>query len=52
MAKRIEKKTWPDMFERVLKGDKKFDLRLDDFEVSSGDTLILKEWDPARKSYT
>lgn len=52
MARRIEKKTWSDMFEKVLKGEKKFDLRLDDFEIDSGDIIVLREWDPANKSYT
>ncbi len=50
--RRIEKKTWPEMFEEVLNGNKNFDLRLNDFEVSEGDVLVLKEWDPEKKSYT
>jgi len=49
---RIEKKCWPEYFERVLSGDKSFDLRLADWECKTGDVLVLKEWDPNTKSYT
>jgi len=49
---RIEKKTWPDYFEKVLSGDKTFDLRLADWECNIGDILVLKEWDPKTKKYT
>lgn len=48
----IRKKTHPSYFEKVLAGEKKFDLRLADFEVKPGDTLVLEEWDPETKSYT
>lgn len=48
----IKKKTWPVYFERVLSGKKKFDIRLGDFEIKEGDTLVLEEWDPETKSYT
>ncbi|KKR56296.1 MAG: hypothetical protein UT94_C0043G0001, partial [Candidatus Uhrbacteria bacterium GW2011_GWF2_40_263] len=29
-----------------------YELRLNDFEVNEGDTLILEEWDPRTKQYT
>ncbi|MFA5841732.1 MAG: DUF3850 domain-containing protein [Candidatus Paceibacterota bacterium] len=48
----IEKKTWPELFEKVLSGEKKFDLRLNDFNIGVGDTLLLREWDPRTKEYT
>jgi hypothetical protein len=48
----IKKKAWPETFEAVLNGKKKFDLRLDDFPCSEGDILILEEWNPATKQYT
>ena len=51
MAK-IEKKAWPDLFEAVLNGKKKFDVRLGDFKCNVGDVLILREWDPIKKEYT
>jgi hypothetical protein len=49
---RIEKKTWPDYFETILSGEKKFDLRLADFECSKGDVIAFKEWDPAVGKFT
>lgn len=49
---KIEKKIWPEYFEAVLSGKKKYELRLDDFEVKEGDTLFLREWDPKTKEYT
>jgi len=48
----IEKKAWPELFEPILSGKKKYDLRLNDFEVNEGDILVLKEWDPNTKMYT
>ena len=48
----IKKKAWPEMFEAVLNGEKKFDLRLDDEEMNKGDTLVLEEYDPEKKEYT
>ena len=48
----IHKKTWPDLFQRMLDGKKDTDLRLADFEIREGDTLVLKEYDPKKKGYT
>jgi len=48
----IEKKIWPDYFDDINSGKKKYELRLNDFEVNEGDTLLLKEWNPAVKDYT
>lgn len=50
--RRIEKKTQPYLFEKVLSGDKQFDLRIAEFECEVGDTLVLREWDPEKKEYT
>ena len=50
--KRIEKKIWPKYFEKVLSGEKKFELRLADFDIEKGDTLVLREWNPETKDYT
>lgn len=52
MAIKIEKKIWPEYFQRILNGDKKFELRLADFECNLGDILILKEWNPKTQKYT
>lgn len=48
----IEKKTWPEIFEKVKNGEKNFDVRLADFKCSPGDVLVLKEWDPKTEIYT
>ena len=48
----IRKKIWPEYFETVVSGKKKFELRLADFAVSCGDSLILEEWNPETKQYT
>lgn len=48
----INKKIWPEYFEPVASGQKKYELRLNDFEVAEGDTSILEEWDPETKEYT
>ncbi len=48
----IEKKIWPKYFNEVKKGNKNYELRLADFKVKRGDTLLLKEWNPKTKKYT
>ena len=48
----IKKKTWPELFQKVLDGEKTFDLRLADFECKPGDILVLEEWNPKTKEYT
>jgi hypothetical protein len=48
----IRKKSWPENYETLASGKKKFDLRLNDAEVKEGDTLVLEEWDPKTQRYT
>ena len=48
----IKKKVWPEYFEAIKAGKKKFELRLNDFNVQEGDTLVLEEWNPETKEYT
>jgi hypothetical protein len=48
----IEKKCWPDSFEKILSGEKTFDVRLADFHCNVGDILLLKEYNPETKEYT
>lgn len=50
--KKIEKKTWPDLFQKILDGEKTFDLRLNDFVIDKGDVLVLKEYNPKSGEYT
>jgi len=49
---RIEKKAWPEYFQKVLDGVKTYELRLADFECKPEDILVLKEWNPDTKEYT
>lgn len=48
----IEKKIRPEFFEMVLAGSNHFEVRVANFKVSSGDTILLREWDPMTKDYT
>jgi hypothetical protein len=48
----IEKKTWPVLFEKIKNNKTHVDVRLADFKIKKGDTLILKEWNPKTKKYT
>jgi ribosomal protein S17 len=50
--KKNEKKTWPELFKKVLSGEKSFDIRLADWKCRPGDVLVLREWDPKTKKYT
>ena len=38
----IKKKVWPDYFKLIKSSKKKFELRLADFKIKEGDTLIFK----------
>lgn len=51
MAK-IEKKIWAEYFDAVASGKKRYELRLNDFDVQEGDILVLREWDKVKKEYT
>ena len=48
----IHKKVWSEYFEEIISGKKKLELRLADFEVNEGDTLVLEEWNKDKKEYT
>ncbi|HAR54737.1 TPA: hypothetical protein DCR79_00370 [Patescibacteria group bacterium] len=48
----VKKKMWPGYLEDITSGKKKYDMRLNDFEINEGDTLVLEEWDPATQQYT
>ena len=49
---KIEKKVWPEYFQKIADGKKTYELRLADWECNPGDILVLKEWDPETKEYT
>ena len=38
--KKVEKKVWPEYFQTILDGKKTFELRLNDFDIVDGDTLL------------
>lgn len=48
----IKKKILPQYFDKIASGEKKFELRLADWNLNPGDTLILEEYDPNTKKYT
>ncbi len=47
-----QKKVWPEFFEKIMSGEKTFELRLADWECTPGDILVLREWDPKTKKYS
>ncbi len=49
---KIEKKMWPESYEKVLSGEKTYDIRLADWEIAPGDTIVFREYDPTTKTYT
>jgi hypothetical protein len=48
---KIEKKIQKEYFEKILSGEKNFELRLADWECNAGDILVLREIDESR-NYT
>ena len=48
----FEKKCWPEYFEKILNGEKKFEIRLANYECNPEDIIILREWNPETKQYT
>ena len=48
----IKKKCWPEWFDKFCSGERTFELRLADFSLRTGDTLIFEEYDPETKEYT
>lgn len=45
-------KCWPQYFEPIRTGLRPFEIRLNDRGYHPGDTLNLREWDPAEQTYT
>jgi len=46
-----ELKCWPDPFQAILDGRKRFEFRRDDRGYAVGDILDLHEWDPHTRYY-
>lgn len=49
---RVEKKIWPKYFQEIFDNRKTYEVRLNDFEIAEGDTLVLREWNPDTGTYT
>ena len=47
-----ELKVWPEQFRALLRGDKRFEYRIDDRDFKVGDSLVLRQWDPQTERYT
>lgn len=47
-----ELKSWPEFFDAVAAGSKRFEMRKFDRGFSVDDTLLLRRWDPDNKKYT
>lgn len=55
MPKRVTKKVLPEYFQDIVDGQKKYELRLNDFDIEPGDTLVLEEYtsiDPQTRQAT
>lgn len=49
---RHELKTWPDMFEEIIRGRKVHEFRRNDRNFEEGDLILLREFEPAGERYT
>lgn len=47
-----ELKCWPEPFEALRDGRKRFELRRNDRGFDLGDRLLLEEWNPATRQHT
>lgn len=45
-------KCWTEYFDAIGRGEKTFEVRLNDRNYKIGDRLVLSEWDPDREAYT
>ena len=52
MTQTHELKIWPEYYNAILDGRKKFELRKADRNFKVGDYIHLKEWEPLNEKYT
>ena len=45
-------KSWPEFFEQVKSGNKRFELRKNDRDYKIGDLIRLREWEPYTQVYS
>lgn len=45
-------KVWPEYFQDLYMGRKTFELRYDDRDFRTGDTVALMEWKPRKREFT
>ena len=45
-------KTWPEYFNKVKRREKMWELRINDRDFQTGDTVVLAEWDQAQEDFT
>jgi len=51
MSRTHELKCWPEPFDAIVSGRKRFEFRLDDRGYAVGDVLDLRKWDPRTFCY-
>lgn len=47
-----ELKCWPEYFDAIYIGEKRFEVRKNDRNYTVGDSLYLREWSPQFQAYT
>lgn len=47
-----ELKTWPEHYEKLRDGRKRFELRKNDRDFKANDLLLLREWYPEEQTYS
>ena len=45
-------KIWPEFFEDVISGAKRYEVRFNRHDFQVGDTLLLREWSPKTVEYS